>query len=242
MTVQKLFIKNKYEGDGNNTTFPITFEWPKDHPEFIQVWVRNGAGVLAKTDNFLLKSGANDDIWNVSYPSVGEPLGRGETIVIVRELPLLQVLNLVNQGPFFAEDVEVTFDEVVMMIQQLNERLGRSFKVGVDIDGETSFDTTVPIVPGKTFRVNDAGTGFEVTEDPGQVYEKTVAEKDKAESAATSAQKAANVAEAQKNEATRQAGIATERASYTDRIIAAGFLLAEDLTVVDGKVCLVFNE
>lgn len=56
------------------------------------------------------------------------------------------------------------------------------------------------------------------------------------------AQNAANVAEAQKNEATRQASIATERASYTDRIIAAGFLLAEDLTVVDGKVCLVFNE
>ena len=169
MTVQKLYVKNKYFGDGANTVFPITFEWAKKHPESIQVWVRNNAGVLTKTDNFWLKTSSNEDIWNVVYPSVGDPLGQGETITIVRELSLLQVLNLVNQGPFFAEDVEITFDELVMMIQQLNEKLARSFKVAVDIDGENTFDTTVPIEPGKSFRVKDDGTGFEVTEDPAQV-------------------------------------------------------------------------
>lgn len=212
MTVQKLYVKNKYYGDGANTVFPITFEWAKKHPESIQVWVRNNAGVLTKTDNFLLKTSSNEDIWNVVYPSVGDPLGQGETITIVRELSLLQVLNLVNQGPFFAEDVEITFDELVMMIQQLNEKLARSFKVAVDIDGENTFDTTVPIEPGKSFRVKDDGTGFEVTEDPAQVLPLAKSEleavkrehaeavqdltviKDEVESAKTDAQSAANVA------------------------------------------------
>lgn len=169
MTVQKTYIKNKYIGDGKNTLFPITFEWPKDHPEFIQVWVKSADGKMVQTDNFALQLQPNTEEWNVVYPNNGEPLEAGDVIVVARELPLQQILNLVNQGPYFAEDIEVTFDEVVMMIQQINERVGRSFKVGVDIDGETSFDTTVPIVPGKTFRVNDEGTGFEATEDPAKV-------------------------------------------------------------------------
>lgn len=171
MTVQKTYIKNKYIGDGKNTLFPITFEWPKDHPEFIQAWVKDAGGKMVQTDNFALQLQPNTEEWNVVYPNNGEPLEAGAVIVIARELPLQQILNLVNQGPYFAEDIEVTFDEVVMMVQQINERVGRSFKVGVDIDGENSFDTTVPIEPGKTFRVNDAGTGFEVTEDPGKVID-----------------------------------------------------------------------
>ena len=241
MTVQKLYVKNKYIGDGNNTVFPITFEWAKKHPESIQVWIRNSAGALGKTDNFMLKTSSNEDIWDVVYPSVGEPLGKGESIIIVRELPLLQVLNLVNQGPYFADDIEITFDEIVMMIQQLNERLARSFKVAVDIDGENTFDTTVPIEPGKTFRVKDDGTGFEVTEDPGQVLPLAKAElealvrehaeavkdltdiKDEAETAKTDAQNAANgaitsAANAQQSEADTEA-LATEINNKWDTIL-----------------------
>ena len=145
MTVQKTYIKNKYTGDGSNTLFPITFEWPKDHPEFIQVWVKGSEGKMVQTNNFALRLQANTEKWNVVYPINGAPLAAGAVIVVARELPLQQILNLVNQGPYFAEDIEVTFDEVVMMIQQINEKVGRSFKVGVDIDGETSFDATIPV-------------------------------------------------------------------------------------------------
>lgn len=235
MTVQKLYVKSPYEGNGLKREFDITFDWLKGHQEHIKVYVRNGAGVLAETTNYKMEQDKSTEVWKVEYLAVGEPLAEGEKLIIVRELPLVQVLNLVNQGPFFAEDVELTFDEVVMMIQQLGERVGRSLKFGVDIDAENEFDTTIPMVPGKTFRVREDGKGLESTEDPGLAYEKAAVARDEAIVAR-------NIAVDSKNIAVNAKDIAVERASYTEKIISAGFLLAEDLCVVDGKVCLVFNE
>ena len=57
----------------------------------------------------------------------------------------------------------------------------------------------------------------------------------KAEAAATNAQNAATHAEV-------QAEIAKENAAHTDRIISAGFLLANNLTIKDGKICVVYKE
>lgn len=151
MTVQKLFIKNMYYGNGANRCFPITFEWPEEHPEYIQVYVRNEAGELSQTTDFKINYSSDTEEYHVHYPVGGEVLKAGEKITIARELPLQQILNLVNQGPYFAEDIEVTFDEMVMMIQQLNDKLGRSLKVEIDIDSDDDLDLNVPAIPGKGF-------------------------------------------------------------------------------------------
>ena len=164
MTVQNSNVKNIYIGNGSTTSFPFTFPCPK--ADYIKVFVRKN-NLIAQTDDFTVDL----DNATVTYPKSGTPLAAGETLVILRELPLEQPLNLVNQGPFFAEDIETTFDEEVMMIQQLREELSRSLTVPVDIDGETYFNTSIPIEAGKSFRVKDDGTGFEVTTDPGKVID-----------------------------------------------------------------------
>lgn len=164
MTVQNSNVKNIYIGNGSTTSFPFTFPCPK--AEYIKVFVRKN-NLIAQTDDFTVDL----DNATVTYPKSGTPLAAGENLVILRELPLKQPLNLVNQGPFFAEDIETTLDEEVMMIQQLREQLGRSLTVPVDIDGETYFNTSIPIEAGKSFRVKDDGTGFEVTTDPGKVID-----------------------------------------------------------------------
>lgn len=162
MTVQNTITKNIYIGNGSTTSFPFTFPCPK--ADYIKVFVRKN-NLIAQTDNFTVDM----DKATVTYPKSGTPLAAGENLVILRELPLEQPLNLVNQGPFFAEDIETTLDEEVMMIQQLREQLGRSLTVPVDIDAENAFETSVPIKPGMSFRVKDDGSGFEETDDPARV-------------------------------------------------------------------------
>lgn len=165
MTVQNTIVKNVYVGNGSTTVFPFTFECNK--AEHIQAFVKDALGNISSTTNFKV----NLEQKNVTYPNTGEPLPDGYKLIILRQLPLQQLLNLLNQGPFYAEDIEETFDEVVMMLQQMTERIGRSLAVSIDIDAENSFNTIIPLEAGKTFRVKEDGTGFEVTEDPGKVID-----------------------------------------------------------------------
>lgn len=237
MTVQNLIVKNFGEGNGVTTKWPFTFACPEKHPEYIKVYIKDADGNVNLTTDFSVDMKTRE----VTYPVTGPVLPAGQKIVIARELPLHQVLKLVNQGPFFAEDLEITYDELVMMIQQLNEKLERTMSFSIDVD-QNMFDPNVPIAAGKTYRVNAAGNGFEVTDDPAEVYPKVKALKDETQSAAADARKAANLTTENKNEAARQAQIATERASYTDRIVEMGLPLVEGLTVVDGKLCIRYIE
>lgn len=195
MTVQNTIVKNVYVGNGSTTIFPFTFECNK--AEHIQAFVKDAAGNISSTTNFKVDLEQK----NLTYPNTGEPLAKGDKLIILRQLPLQQLLNLLNQGPFYAEDIEETFDEVVMMLQQMTERIGRSLAVSVDIDAENSFNTIIPLEAGKTFRVKDDGTGFEVTEDPGKVIDgakallkQTMEQAEFANEQAVNAQNAANEA------------------------------------------------
>lgn len=124
MTVQKTTSKSVYIGDGITKVFPITFEVGKT--DYIHVYVREGIEGLIETKNFSVEDN------NVVYPVKGDALAENNSIVITRELSFKQEMNLVNQGPFFAEDIEKAFDEVTMMIQQVNENVGRALTVEVD--------------------------------------------------------------------------------------------------------------
>ena len=176
MTVQKELTKNIYVGNGQTTKFPFTFECPDNHPEYIRAYVNGKNNKLTETTNFSV------DMTNkaITYPANGEPLAADEQLVIMRELPVRQLMNLVNNGPFFAEDIETAFDEGIMIAQQSSEKLGRAL---VAPPGSTTFDPQIPIVPGKTFRVSDDGTHLQATEDPGKVIDEAKAFKGEAEAA-----------------------------------------------------------
>ena len=182
MTVQNTNTKNIYVGNGSTTVFPFTFYTLSEHPEYIKVYITGADGVDVLTENYTIDMQAQ----NVTYPKNGSPLKQGEKITIARELPLLQDLNLVNQGPFFAEEIEKGFDEVVMIAQQLSEGIQRALAMAISADAE-SFDNKIPLVAGKSIKVNDDGTGFEVTEDPAKVLPL-------AESAVETAKENANIA------------------------------------------------
>ena len=162
MTVQKNLVKNIYVGNGSTTQFPITFDVNTEHPEYIHVYLTNDDNITTETENFTVNLTAK----TVTYPKEGQPLATGKKLVIMRELPLQQLLDLINQGDFFADDIEQAFDDLTMITQQLSEKLARAMVFSVE---EADFDNIIPLVPGMSFRINDAGTGLELTEDPAKV-------------------------------------------------------------------------
>ncbi len=161
MTVQNTTVKDIYVGNGATTKFPITFQMT-DHPEYIKVYITGDDSVAKETENFTVDLEAK----TVTYPAAGDPLPDGHKITIYRELPLYQLMNLVNQGPFFAENIELSFDDLTFICQQLNEKLKRTLSAGIDV---SNFNNTFPVKAGMGFRINDAGDRLMLTEDPAKV-------------------------------------------------------------------------
>ena len=222
MTVQKDVTKNIYVGNGSTRTFPFTFECPAEHPEYIKVYLMQDDGTALATSDYQLDMDARQ----ITYPSSGTALPEGKKLVIMRELPLQQMMNLVNNGPYFAEDVEIAFDENVMAMQQIAEKLNRSIIMNVDIDGD-AFVNEVPFEAGKSFRIADDGKSIVLTEDPARVlplaqeaYAQTQAQAQSAAASATAAAKS-------EDSAFESAGVAGNSAQYASLSAASAAENAE---------------
>ena len=183
-----------YNGNGIATEFAYTFKiLEKSNLKVLHV-AADGKEELLTTDYYVdmeksvvLYPGYAP---GAEIPEQNRPpiLPVGERLVIYREVPITQESALDKHWPFNV--IENGLDKLTIICQQIWDRLQRSFYVSESTS--TNFDPKVPIEAGKTFRVKDDGTGFEVTEDPAVIYPLCVA---------------------QQEEATRQAVIATERAA-----------------------------
>ena len=225
MTVQKDVTKNIYVGNGSTRTFPFTFECPAEHPEYIKVYLMQDDGTALATSDYQLDMDARQ----ITYPSSGTALPEGKKLVIMRELPLQQMMNLVNNGPYFAEDVETAFDENVMAMQQIAEKLNRSIIMSVDIDGD-AFVNEVPFEAGKSFRIADDGKSIVLTEDPARVL--PLAQEAYAQAQAQAQSASASAAAAAKSEVSAaasasEAGNSAQSASVSAASAAESARLAE---------------
>ena len=134
MTVSNLNTSVVHRGDGVTTSFPYTFRIPD--PSYAVVQLQNYAtGVITAT----LTSGQYSITGATPYNTGGNvvynpgtPLSADYNIIIRRVLPLTQTLDLNNQGGFFPETLEFQLDRIEMQIQQLNEQIARSPKLGVN--------------------------------------------------------------------------------------------------------------
>jgi len=222
MTVQKDVTKNIYVGNGSTRTFPFTFECPAEHPEYIKVYLMQDDGTALATSDYQLDMDARQ----ITYPSSGTALPEGKKLVIMRELPLQQMMNLVNNGPYFAEDVETAFDENVMAMQQIAEKLNRSIIMSVDIDGD-AFVNEVPFEAGKSFRIADDGKSIVLTEDPARVLPLAQEAYAQAQAQAQSAAASATAAAKSEDSAFESAGVAGNSAQYASLSAASAAENAE---------------
>lgn len=128
MTVAKETTRSgPYGGDSVTRSFPYRFRIDdKSHLRVVRV-LADGAETSLELDREYVVTGVgNRDGGSVV---LSQALVSGEELVILRDQPLTQQMDLVNQGPFFAEDVERAFDHAVMRDQELAERLSRAVTV-----------------------------------------------------------------------------------------------------------------
>lgn len=190
-----------YNGNGIATEFAYTFKiLEKSDIKVLHVAI-DGTEELLTTDYYVdmeksvvLYPGYAP---GAEIPEQNRPpiLPVGERLVIYREVPITQKSALDKHWPFNV--IEDGLDKLTIICQQIWDRLQRSFYVSESTS--TNFDTKVPVEAGKTFRVKDDGTGFEVTEDPGKVIDgakallkQTTEQAEFANEQAVNAQNAAN--------------------------------------------------
>ena len=143
MTISTTTNRTSAAGNGSTTAFATGFKFfTASDLKVVLVTDSTGAeAVQTITTNYTV-SGAGEDSGG-TVTMVTAPAS-GETLVIIREQPYTQGLDLVENDPFPSESVEQSLDKSVILAQQNNDALGRTVRLP---DGDTSgVDLTLPVL------------------------------------------------------------------------------------------------
>jgi len=130
-------VRTDSTGSGATLTYPYNFKiFDEDHLAVTVALISTGAETTLVIDTDYTVTGVDDDAGgNVVLVSNGQAWISGGflsslySISIVRNIPLTQTSDIRNQGDFYPEVHEDTFDKLVMQIQQMQDTLDRSLKV-----------------------------------------------------------------------------------------------------------------
>lgn len=144
MTVASRNNKHVYVGNGVNRIWPYTFSLPET--AYMNVYLKEGsnAAVLLSPSLYTV----NEASATVTYPLGDLPaIGPNTRLILLREVPYTQEIDLINQGDFYAETIEGGFDKTVMQIQQLAEQLERALLAPIDASGaDAAYETLMAAV------------------------------------------------------------------------------------------------
>ena len=145
MTISTTTIKNSYSGNGSTSVFNYTFKiTDEDH---IQVIIRSASGTettKTKTTHYTVSGVGNSGGGQITFTSGNIP-ANNETIVLRRSTPQTQGLDLIENDPMPAENLEDAFDKVTLIAQELQEQLDRSLKVSKTATLNTGLKVQVPL-------------------------------------------------------------------------------------------------
>lgn len=133
-----------YIGDSVTTVFAYDFRIPTlDNVEVSIIQLSDGAQTILTPADYTITGVSIDNYagGTVTYPLAGSPLASTHRIYIRRIAPLTQPTDLRNQGGYYPETVEFTFDWLEFQIQMLSELLARA---ALSPPGEEG----ITIVPG----------------------------------------------------------------------------------------------
>ena len=162
MTVSSETNKVTYNGNGSTDTFAYTFRILDDDDILVQKRVTS-TGVLTtliKTTDYSVTGVGEDAGGNVVLVDPATDAPSGSTIVLTRNLSLLQETDYNEYDTFPAESHETALDRLTMIAQQQQEEIGRALKMDAGVSGFTSQILGTPSA-GQFIQVNADGDGFE---------------------------------------------------------------------------------
>lgn len=128
MTLSTTTCRASFAGSG--TTGPFSFSFPfTDDTEIAAFKVTDNVITDLLSSEYTLTGEGTSTGGTLTTTSV---VPSGTTLVIMRVLPLTQTTDLENNGAFYAETHESTFDRLTMQIQQLQEQINRCLRFPKD--------------------------------------------------------------------------------------------------------------
>jgi len=127
MTVSSTTTKVSYSGNGSTTVFAYTFKIFAAAE--ITVIIRSSTGtetVKSLTTHYTLSNIGVDGGGNVTF---GSAPASGETVLLIRNTPNTQTLDLVENDPFLSSSFEDTLDKITHQLIEQQEEIDRSIKV-----------------------------------------------------------------------------------------------------------------
>lgn len=124
MSLSDLDVKKIYPGDGSTTSFAITADF--DSNSEIKVIVRD-EGESPPTET-LKTLGTDYSISSGNVVFVTAPAS-DQKVMIIRENPLTQAVDLIGSGALGVETLESSLDKLTKITQELSERVDRSAKL-----------------------------------------------------------------------------------------------------------------
>ena len=154
-----------YEGDGQNKTFAYPYSFTRKE-DIVGYVISNG-----KTKRISTNFEFNPTTKQYTYPKNGTPLARSESVLLTRETPRNNTLQLPNE-PIYAA-LQGQLDKIVRMIQELG-----SHHKGIPLQVlSEQFDTVIPTQIGNAYlRINRERNAIELVENPFDGVERITSE------------------------------------------------------------------
>lgn len=173
MSIASQTSRVNYVGNGNVDEYDFTFKIFSATDLRVTVRNENDAEELLVLDTDYTVSGVNDENGG-TITLVDGNLDSGHVLTIRRVRDLTQETDIRNQGEFFPETHEDTFDHLVMVDQQQQDEIDRCMKVPETVSSD-DFDPELPsnigTLAGQVLMVNQAGDGWDFSSEAldGQV-------------------------------------------------------------------------
>lgn len=139
MTVSSATNEATFPGNGATQIFPLPFRFFEDSDIVAQL-IDDATGVINPLTlgvHYTLSGAADPEVDGAAtgiLTMLAAPVV-GKTLFVLRELPVTQPTDIVNQGRFFPEIHENVFDRLTMLIQQGIGGLGKALRVGSNEPG-----------------------------------------------------------------------------------------------------------
>lgn len=127
MTVSTSDNREQYAGNDSATEFGYAFKiFKADDLVVILTATDDSETTLVRGSDYSVDGVGDESGGTVTYPLSGDPLATGETLTILREIPVVQETDLRNQGAYYPEVIEDELDRGRMIDQQQEEQLARA--------------------------------------------------------------------------------------------------------------------
>ena len=205
MTISNTTTKVTYTGDGSNRRFDIPFPYLENSE--LSLIVTDGDGVeTAVTTAFEVDTSKTF----LTYPTTDsqlDPLPSTHKFTIVRNTPLTQDNNLIQQATLDKESMEASLDKLTRITQELAEQSSRAIKTKVSGSAAQSAEDYLDAIQQASSTATDAASAASAS---------ATAAAGSASTASTKAGQAADSQTAAANYATTAYNCATNAEQYKD--------------------------